>query len=263
MVVAPLSDRLSVNELDVLAAASAPTLAIPAGGHCARDISPSPPPPRYSRRTAAHRAAERAPLVSRRLRRLVNDRALHVAAAETGALPSTRAELRALFERRVRTAFTRLFEDVEAASAWAPFIELDEDHQQTLLASGANVHQQYAGRDMDTVRRAASHIGRDESGGDGDGLQRIDGKLRHLLKVRADMVRPLVQQVEDAVVDLGRGETVVLRLPHALSRMVAHGVAQFHHLAHRSLGAGAERVLVIRGQGHAAQGAARLVDTLA
>lgn len=255
--VGPLSDRLSPSDLDILAGATAPTLAIPssslkskhqgADGHTSSDLVS-----RFSSRRGrltsmtAERASERPPLVPRRLRRLVNDRALHTAAAELGALPANRADLRALFERRVETSFSQITRDSDAAIAWAPFVELDEDEQRLLLAEYSH-----------DVRRDVPH------GVEGDSLNCVDRKLRQLLKTKGDGIKSLVGRVEDSVVDLALGEIVVLRLPHALSRMIAHGVAQFHRLGHRSLGVGADRVLVVRGQGHSMQGSCRLVDVLA
>lgn len=233
--------RLSPNDINALAAPHAPTLALPSTRHLQK-LEDELPPPRPSRRTAAHRAAERAPIVSRRMRRFVNDAALHVAAESIDALPSSRADLRLLFERQTHTTFTTLLEDPEAAHAWNSFIELDENVQRSLLASYTD------------PKSAVVHH---------DGLHKVDRKIRHLFKTRLDVVRPLVKQVEETIVDLEIGETVVLRLQDALSRMVAHGVAQFHSLAHQSLGIGHNRVLVICGTGHAHQGNSRLVDVLA
>lgn len=233
--------RLSPKDIDALAAPHAPTLPLPSTRHLHK-VDDEVVPPRPSRRTAAHRAAERAPIVSRRMRRFVNDAALHVAAESIDALPASRADLRALFERQTHTAFTTLLEDPDAAAAWNSFVDLDEDLQHSLLKPYAHAKSDVA------------HT---------DGLQKIDRKIRHLFKTRLDVVRPLVKQVEETVVDLELGESVVLRLQDALSRMVAHGVAQFHCMAHQSLGIGHNRVLIICGTGHAHQGHSRLVDVLA
>lgn len=172
---------------------------------------------------------------------MVNDSALQLAAESIDALPASRSELRALFERRTHTAFTTLLEDPDAASAWNSFVELDEDIQRSLLASFSQGKQ---------------HVVPD------DRLMNVDRKIRVLFKTRLQLVRPLVQQVEDTVVDLDIGESVVLRLQDAFSRMVAHGVAQFHCLAHQSLDIGHNRVLVICGTGHVHRGHSRLMDVL-
>lgn len=231
----------STEDLNALAAAPSP-LPLP--------LAPSPAAPPLSSRKAAPAPAkvrgarnERRPVLSRRLRRVANDSALHVAAAETGALPTSRAELRSLFERSTRTSWTELSASAVARAAWAPFVDIDLDHLTTANTLPATSH---------TRNRH----------GDGGGLPRVDRRIRHVLKARAGAVRPLVRQVEDSVVDLRRGESVVLRLQDPLARLVAHGVAQFHGLAHRSSGIGLDRVLVVCGQGYHAQGVARLVDVL-
>lgn len=239
MVGGPICDKLSAKDFDILASSTTPTLKPVQGGiRLVRNKSRSPPPPtRYSRRTAAHRASERPPIVSRRLRRTVNDRAIEVAAEDIQALPATRADLRALFERGVHTVFTTLSEDTQAALAWAPYIE---QHVDDVL-------------DINKKILCNNNL---------TGLHKVDHKIRHVLKSRSAVVKPIIKQVEDTVVGLHNGESIVLKLPHALSRLIAHGVAQFHSLSHRSCGVGADRVLVIRGKGDGGQGGARLVDVV-
>lgn len=287
--------RLSPADLDALAAATAtaPTLSPhststavnpSSGATTAPPLSANPsayptkarhsPPIRvraatHTRRLAILRATERAPAVSRRMKRVVNDAALHIAALESGALPTSRAELLTLFERRARSVFALLAEDEEARATWSAFIEADEETQTAVLRAAER-----AGRIRRCEGEAGDGVG-GGNGGDGDGggggrrdaaeeaWRRVDSRIRAVFKMRAAAVRPLVEQVEESVVGLGMGESVVLRLPHALSRMVAHGVAQFHALGHRSMDVGADRVTVIRGTGIATQGAVRLVDVLA
>lgn len=246
--VAPLSDKLSLSDLDTLASATAPTLTHGPGTtlQSSSSSSQSPPPTRYSRRTAAHKAAERPPIVSRRLRRFVNDRALHLAAADIGALPTSRADLRMLFERHSTTIFSRLSQDAEAARKFAPYIDYNLDDDDDLVDEDD---------DTDNDSDAENEVGK---------YQRIDHKIRVLLKERPTVVKPLVQQVEESVLHLEHGESIVLNLPHPLSRMVAHAVAQFHCLAHRSCDVGQDRVLVIRKQTNVPlESSARLVDIIA
>lgn len=236
--------RLSPADLDTLARSTSPTLSLAPKYKCQNATDHEyPPVARPSRRACASaKISERPPLISRRMRRVANDKALRVAAENIDALPSSRADLRALFERQTRTAFTTLLEDPDAASAWESFVNMDEDVQRTLIPPHT-----FPKCSMTNLDR----------------LNKVDRKIRLLFKTRSAVVRPLVKQVEDTVVDLAYGESVVLSLRDALSRMVAHGVAQFHSLAHQSLGIGCERVLVICGKGHISQGSARLLDVLA
>lgn len=254
MVVPPLSNRLTNEDINFLASASiVPTLGHGPGQKLIirddddddQSTKRNAKPSRFSKRTAKDRALERAPVVPRKLRRYVNDERLAVTAESLNALPTTRADLKSLFERQAHTIFSTLSEDSEAAHAWAPYV--DENLDGTI---------QY----MQQKAEVGTRGGEKEK----EGLDKIDRKIRHVLKERGDGIKPLVRQVEDTVCTLEKGESIVLHLPHSLSRMIAHGVAQFHSLAHRSTGYGSNRVLVIkRHNHHAVQNATRLVDVLA
>lgn len=191
----------------------------------ASSAKPLPPPVRRSRRTRAHKAAERPPVVSRRMRRLHNDAQLALSAAEIAG-PLSAEDFKSLFETSSRSHFQRLSERPNAR-AWASFVELDERAQADALTSPHRAR-----------RTPAVESGR-------DALLRIDGKIRNLFKQRLGYVRPIVKDVEQRVVELGPGASLSLRLPHATFRMVAHGVAQFYRLGHRSLGHGNDRITVI------------------
>lgn len=256
--------KLTAADVEALASPTAPRLSSVPGarlGGSTRELGPRPPRP--SRRTPAHRAADRAPVTSRRLRRYFNDEHLVSTAAENGALPTTRAEFRALFEPETRTMFARLGEDSTFASAWAPFVDVDEEGQDRLMkALCVNGRTRLEGKNGGNLGKR-ERMEKERKINAEEMLRRVDGRIRYLFKMRPAVVRPLVKQVEETVVGLERGESLVLRLPDAMGRMVAHGVAQFHCLGHRSLGVGSERVLVVCGKGRPSQGEARLVDVLA
>lgn len=252
MVVPPLSNRLSTEDINFLAyATTVPTLGHGPGVKLhirddeqeEQDMKPS----RFSKRTAKDRAMERAPVIPRKLRRYVNDQQLEVTAETMNALPTTRADLRSLFERRAHTVFSTLSQDKQAAHAWAPYI--DEN-----LDTGGNTS-------------AAAVVGTEYQHEQGEkiGLDKIDRKIRQVIKSRGAFIKPLIQQVEESVCTLEKGESIVLHLPHSLSRMVAHGVAQYHSLTHCSSGYGSNRVLVIKRQQHhgGTPTSGRLVDALA
>lgn len=200
------------------------------------------PPPRRSRRTPADRAVERAPVISRRQRRVHNDLALAQAAVEHGAQPATMVELKALFSTTSHSAWSHLCQDKDAAAVWRAFVEMEEEMQSVLLSEGE-------GRQKAIVS---------------DALMRVDRRFRELIKERPALLKPWVEEVESKVVCLPPGGTVCLRLPHALGRLVAHGVAQFHALGHRSVGKGEERVTVIHAKANGvAEEGVRLLDVLA
>lgn len=120
-------------------------------------------------------------------------------------------------------------------------MEMEEDRQSVLLNSGEP-------RDSAVAS---------------DALMRVDRRFRELIKERPALLKPWVEEVESKVVCLPPGGTVHLRLPHALGRLVAHGVAQFHALGHRSVGKGEERVTVIRAKPNGVvEEGVRLLDVL-
>lgn len=198
-----------------------------------------PAAPRRSRRTAAHQASERAPVVSRRMRRIHNEALLALSAAQHEALAgSSAAETRELFEMSWRSAWETLGESKEQRKAWGRFVEMDEGAQREVMEGDK----------------------RERRGPPG-----VDGRLRELAKSREGLVRSIVDRVEQQVVGLPPGGSVVVRMEDAVGRLVVHGVAEFHRLAHRSIGTGRDRVTVIRkdGRGGEGRGGRRLMDVLA
>lgn len=191
-----------------------------------------PAPPRRSRRTRADRAAERRPVVSRRMRRVENDLLLMEAAAEHDALPMNRTELKGLFEQRPwRSEWAKLAAQPERAALFRAFSEMEEERQREVVRG--------AGRE----------------GGWG-----VDGRVRRLLKERPVFVGRIVREVEEQVLELRPGGCVVLRLEGGVDRLVAHGVAQFYACGHRSVDVGRDRVTVIRAGERGVRTGARLVD---
>lgn len=154
-----------------------------------------------------------------------------MAAAEAECLPVSHVDLRDLFERKSRSAWSALSQDAESRRIWDAFVDLDDDTQAGLLRADHSV-----------------------------ALHRVNRRLRFLIKERADFVTPLVKRVEDAVVNLSPGHRVVLHMPLPVERLVAHGVAQFHHMGHRSFGVGKDRITVIHARRRV--GPARLLDLL-
>ncbi|CDF41102.1 unnamed protein product [Chondrus crispus] len=198
-----------------------------------------PAAPRRSRRTAAHQASERAPVVSRRMRRIHNEALLALSAAQQEALAGSSAgETRELFEMSWRSAWETLGESKEQRKAWGRFVEMDEGAQREVMEGGK----------------------RERRGPPG-----VDGRLRELAKSREGLVRSIVDRVEEQVVGLPPGGSVVVRMEDAVGRLVVHGVAEFHRLAHRSIGTGRDRVTVIRKdwRGGEGRGGRRLMDVLA
>ena len=209
-------------------------------------VKKEPAPPRRSRRTRADLAAERRPVVSRSMLRFVNDMSLVSNAAESGVLPSTRSELRVLFERPARSAWAMLASDPNAATTRRKYMDVGEEEMMTEICTQGNGNRKHSGNPELLA------------------LTRVDKRLRRLLKSRAEVLKPLVKEVEDRVLVLTPGESVVLDLPHALYRMVAHGVAQFHEMGHKSVGTGENRVTVIqRGRNDLSQVHGRLGDVIA
>lgn len=186
-------------------------------------VKKEPAPPRRSRRTRADLAAERRPVVSRSMLRFVNDMSLVSTAAESGVLPSTRSELRVLFERPARSAWATLASDPSAAATRRKYMEEELSDE------------------VVTQMKEKQHGNPEQMA-----FTRVDRRLRRLFKSRAQVLKPLVKEVEDRVLVLTPGESVVLDLPHALYRMIAHGVAQFHEMGHKSVGTGEKRVTVIQ-----------------
>lgn len=170
--------------------------------------------------------------------------ALAQAAIEHGDHPASMAELKSLFSATSRSAWSHLCQDPDAAARWTAFVDMEEERQ-------------------DAVLRHCTRGERDVNGAC-DALLRLDRRFRHLIKERPALLRPWVEEVESKVVSLPPGGTVSLRLPHALGRLVAHGVAQFYALGHRSVGTGEQRVTVIRAtpSGVLDEGV-RLLDVLA
>lgn len=199
-----------------------------------------PPPPRRSRRTAAHQASERAPVVSRRMRRIHNEALLALSAAqhEAGTAGAPTGETRELFEMSWRSAWEKLGESKEQRRAWSCFVEMDERAQREVVKGRERRHT---------------------------GPPGVDGRLRELAKSREGLVRRIVNMVEEQVVGLPPGGSVVVRMEDAVGRLVVHGVADFHRLAHRSVGTGRDRVTVIRKDwsGGEGGGGRRLMDVLA
>ena len=170
------------------------------------------------------------------MRRHNNDMLLAVTAAETDALPVSHDDMRTLFERRSSSCWSVLHQNEASRDIGDAFVEMGRRDECESLQE-ARVYAEVK-------------------------LARVDGRLRTLIKERASLVKPLVREVEERVVDLPLGGSVVLRLPHALSRMVAHCVAQFHRLGHRSFGDGDHRFTVIHAR-KAVCGSVRLMDVLA
>lgn len=126
---------------------------------------------------------------------------------------------------------------------WRGFVELDEGEQGRVLQE-----REGGKRDGRGVEKA---------------LARVDRKFRELIKTRKRLVKPIVGQLEETVVGMPPGGQVVVRMPDALGRLVAHGVAQFHELGHRSVGRGEERVTVIQKAKERTLCGPRLMDVLA
>jgi hypothetical protein len=84
-----------------------------------------------------------------------------------------------------------------------------------------------------------------------ESLHRIDPLIRSLLV--QGHVEPLLRKIEEDIVHLHTGRSAELEfiLPSARDRMVAHGVAQFYGLSHRSRNTpDMRRITVIRAGGH-------------
>lgn len=192
-------------------------------------------PPRLRARQRARPSTRTPTNVPRRLRRYHNDVALALAAAASGALPTSSADLAALFQPHTRCEFDTLLSDPAARDAWERFIALDDNSQRAVLAVD------------DTVQSSHPPC--------------VDARLRHLIKNRGAVVRPLVEHVESQVLNLPQGESVRLVLTSPFSRLVAHAVAQFHRMKSRSYDVGDQRVTVISAT--RPPHAVRLLDALA
>lgn len=203
--------HLSPTDLHLLASDTQPLLsALP---HRPRL---GPRPPRPSRRTSAHRAEDRAPIVSRRMRKYHNDLRLAINAAESGCLPQTKDDMTALFQRNSTSHWSLLHQDDEKRDIWQQFIESDEAVQRQILQENEKLT-----------------------------LHRVNHRLRVLIKQRP-CLSSLVKDLEERVIQLPVGESVLLRLPQPAKRVVAHAVAQFYRMAHHSFGVGEQRITVIR-----------------
>eukprot|EP00178_Gracilaria_changii_P008389 TRINITY_DN2555_c0_g1_i1.p1 TRINITY_DN2555_c0_g1~~TRINITY_DN2555_c0_g1_i1.p1 ORF type:complete len:228 (-),score=32.04 TRINITY_DN2555_c0_g1_i1:478-1161(-) len=223
--------KLTAADLEQLASDNLPLLsALPD-----RPRNAALPAARAHKRTRAVTRSSRA--VPRRLRRYYNDLNLAMNAASAGALPTTHAELASLFEHRSRSEFDTLFGDNEARRAWDSFVLADD------VAERAG------------VRKGASRVR------DSQPVPRVDGRLRQLIKQRGALVRPLVEQFEKQVMALPAGQSVRLVLESPFSRLVAHGVASFHLMKHRSFDIGNQRVTVISATSPSHQ--VRLLDVVA
>lgn len=75
--------------------------------------------------------------------------------------------------------------------------------------------------------------------------QRADWRIRALAKEKGSFVLPLIGDIEERVRGARAGERIMLHLADSLSRLIAHGVAQFYGRVHRSERVGSERVVVV------------------
>ncbi|KAI0560804.1 R3H domain containing protein [Gracilaria domingensis] len=224
--------KLTAADLELLATDNLPLLsALPD-----RPRNAALPAARAHKRTRAVPRSSRA--VPRRLRRYYNDVNLAMNAASSGALPTTPAELAALFQPRSRSEFDTLFGDIEVRAAWESFMSADDVAER-------------AGRRRERASQAGGH----------QALPRVDSRLRQLIKQRGALVRPLVEQFEKQVMALPAGQSVRLVLESPFSRLVAHGVASFHLMKHNSFDVGDQRVTVISATNPSHQ--VRLLDVVA
>lgn len=170
-----------------------------------------------------HAASTQRPRLSRRMRRCVND-ALLVEVDET--------EAKALFDiaPRKASAFQKL---LAQPAAVASFTATDMEHEQCKYE-----------RDKERLSRA------------------VDRRVKAVVKEKR-YLRQFVERIEESVLQLPPGGTLALVLSDSLSRLIAHGVAQFYQMAHRSMNVGRQRVTYISSK-HAQPPlpAVRMVDIL-
>lgn len=74
---------------------------------------------------------------------------------------------------------------------------------------------------------------------------RANRRIRALVKEKGAFVRPILSSIEERVRGTRAGERLMLHLADSLSRLIAHGVAQFYGHVHRSERVGSERVVVV------------------
>jgi hypothetical protein len=123
--------------------------------------------------------------------------------------------------------------------SWQAFVALpDHDQASTALSAAVTpcVTRRASGKPVDVLNES---------------LHRIDPPIRSLLV--QGHVEPLLRKIEEDIVHLHADRKAVLELilPSARDRMVAHGVAQFYGLSHRSRNTpDMRRITVIRAGVH-------------